>query len=122
VKSLPQIATNAKQHLWPKPNQPDAPENPSELSEACCRADEAETEGNNPKRAAEAANLCRANCCGARKRGLAEMKMLSEATKPNDARRQTTESSLTPNTAVQRRRAQRGHTRRKTGASAGTAC
>ena len=33
MKSLPQIATNAKQHPWPKPKQPDAPENPSDLAE-----------------------------------------------------------------------------------------
>jgi hypothetical protein len=40
MKSLPQIATNAKQHLLPKPGQPDAPEKPNKLYEATnlCRA------------------------------------------------------------------------------------
>jgi hypothetical protein len=33
MKSLPQVAANAKQHLWPKSGQPDAPENPSDLAE-----------------------------------------------------------------------------------------
>ena len=33
MKSLPQIAANAKQYRQPKPRQADAPENPNDLAE-----------------------------------------------------------------------------------------
>ena len=98
MKSLPQIAANAKQYRQPKPRQADAPEKPSDLAEGLAGPMKWKWERAIRSGQPELRTSTRAKTAWRASEDWPKQKVVGETMKRQGATKANTESSLTPNT------------------------